>query len=475
MSGDLPTGWASAPVGELFSSHGGGTPSRGIAGYWNGNILWLSSGDIKAATISESSEKITKRGLQESTARLCRPGSVLVVVRSGILKHTLPVAILRREASINQDIKAFDCGDDRLNRWLALAWRASARDLLSENREGTTVQSVKMDTLCSFDLHVPPLAEQKRIVAKVEKLLAKVDASRARLDKTSEILKRFRQSVLVAACSGRLTADWRNEKSSLPIVPPVNIGMPENTSCVSSWAWKKLSKLARLESGHTPRKTILEYWQNGDVPWICLQDIRAANGKAITDTVLCPTMKGIDNSSARMLPAGTVVFSRDISVGYVTIMGRDMATSQHFANWICGPNLNNRFLMYALMASRHHLMSSQQGSTVGTIYMPALEEFHMLKPPLPEQREIVRRVEELFALADRLEARVGKTRGQVEKLTQSILAKAFRGELVPQNPNDEPAEKLLARIRAKNERITAKGDKATALASVRPGRPRKSR
>ena len=115
MNGDLPIGWVSAPVGELFSSHGGGTPSRGIAGYWNGNILWLSSGDIKAATISESSEKITKRGLEESTARLCRPGSVLVVVRSGILKHTLPVAILAREASINQEIKAFDSGDDRLN------------------------------------------------------------------------------------------------------------------------------------------------------------------------------------------------------------------------------------------------------------------------------------------------------------------------------------------------------------------------
>ena len=71
--------------------------------------------------------------------------------------------------------------------------------------------------------------------------------------------------------------------------------------------------------------------------------------------------------------------------------------------------------------------------------------------------------------------RVTKARGQVDKLTQSILAKAFRGELVPQDPNDEPAEKLLARIRTKNERITAKGDKATALASVRPGRPRKSR
>src|SRR5262249_27693842 len=143
---------------------------------------------------------------------------------------------------------------------------------------------------------------------------------------------------------------------------------------------------------------------------------------------------GIENSSARILPAGTVVFSRDISVGYVTIMGKEMATSQHFANWICGPDLNNRFLMYALMASRQHLISSEQGSTVGTIYMPALKEFHLLTPPPPEQLEIVRRVDALLALADGIEGRFIRAREQVDDLAPSLLAKAFRGELVPQDP-----------------------------------------
>ena len=96
-------------------------------------------------------------------------------------------------------------------------------------------------------------------------------------------------------------------------------------------------------------------------------------------------------------------------------------------------------------------------------------------PSFPEQAEIVRRVEELFALADRLEARVGKARGQVDKLTQSILAKAFRGELVPQDPNDEPAEKLLARIRAATGPIATKGGKGASSFSTKRGRPRKVR
>ena len=84
-------------------------------------------------------------------------------------------------------------------------------------------------------------------------------------------------------------------------------------------------------------------------------------------------------------------------------------------------------------------------------------------------------MEELFALADRLEARVGKARGQVDKLTQSILAKAFRGELVPQDPNDEPTEKLLARIRAATGPVAVQGGKVASSVSVRRGRPRKVR
>jgi type I restriction enzyme, S subunit len=196
-------------VAEIFSAHGGGTPNRSNPSFWNGPIPWLSSGDIKSEIVDAASETITEAGLAKSSARLCRPGSILVVVRSGILKHTLPLAILARRAAINQDIKCFDSGNDDLNRWLAIVLRASERGLLAENREGTTVQSVKFETLQNFNLAIPPLAELRRIVAKLEKLLDKVDSCQKRLAKIPILLKRFRQAVLAAACSGGLTADWR--------------------------------------------------------------------------------------------------------------------------------------------------------------------------------------------------------------------------------------------------------------------------
>jgi hypothetical protein len=154
----LPQGWAVCRVGEVFRSFGGGTPNKGTPAFWGGAIPWLSSGDIKADRVGAGSESITPSGLQNSSANLCRTGSVLVVVRSGVLKHTLPVAVLETEAAINQDIKCFDSGQKELNEWLALALRAAAEDILTLNREGTTVQSVKYETLKDFELPLPPSA-----------------------------------------------------------------------------------------------------------------------------------------------------------------------------------------------------------------------------------------------------------------------------------------------------------------------------
>jgi type I restriction enzyme S subunit len=298
-----------------------------------------------------------------------------------------------------------------------------------------------------YTVPIAPLNEQIRIADKLDSVLAKVDAAQTRLEKIPTLLKRFRQSVLAAAVSGKLTEEWRGTKAIDLNQSPIIIGA-ETTNAPKGWYWRKLVDIAVLESGHTPRKSVAEYWDNGEVPWICLQDIRAAHGKVITQTKYMPTMKGIENSSARLLPKGTVCFSRDISVGFTTIMGREMSTTQHFANWICGEDLNNYFLMLALMAAKDYLTISGQGTTVKTIYMPALKEFRLLTPPLTEQTEIVRRVESLFTLADTVEKQYLETKKRIDRLTQSLLAKAFRGELVPQDPNDEPAAELLKRIQA---------------------------
>jgi type I restriction enzyme S subunit len=342
---------------------------------------------------------------------------------------------------------------------------------------GTAIKRLVLRQIRSSLIELSPLPEQKRIADKLDTVLARVDACRERLNRVPLILKRFRQSVLAAATSGKLTEDWRVDHATaveevagdLPaqsnlqtLKSPLLFHERDQESLISGWRWQKLVKLAELESGHTPRKSVPAYWETGDVPWISLQDIRAADGKELFETKYMPTVLGIKNSSARLLPKGTVCFCRDISFGYVTMMGREMSTTQHFANWVCGNALNPKFLMYAFMAGRDFLSMSGQGTTVKTIYMPALKELRLATPPIVEQHEIVRRVETLFAFADRLEARLATARAATERLTPALLAKAFRGELVPQDPNDEPASALLQRLAASRAASSAKPARARA-------------
>ena len=332
-----------------------------------------------------------------------------------------------------------------INEDFAFHFLKSKFDYINSNTRGTGIPHVDPQRLWNIDFPLPPLSQQERIVAKLDNLFAKLDKIKASLANIPELLQNFRQQVLNQAVTGKLT-ERMNENSSIKLYSPITIEKLY-TESPKNWKWIKLTELAKLESGHTPRKSKPEYWENGNIPWISLQDIRKAHGKIITETKFMPNENGIKNSSARLLPKGTVCFSRDISVGFTTIMGREMSTTQHFANWICNDEkLLNTYLLYSFMAAKNHLTSSGQGTTVKTIYMPALKKLHLLLPPIKEQQEIVNRVESLFAKADKIQEKYELLKAKVEQLPQTILQKAFKGELVPQLESDGDAKELLREI-----------------------------
>ena len=441
---DLPAGWAVASLGDVC-----GQPAQRVPNPDEDFIyIDIASIDRDRKVISEP-QRLSGAEAPSRARKVVKKGDVIVSMTRPNLNA---VALINEQHNNCIASTGFDvlqpCGVEP--RWIFAAVRsAKFVNTMCDKVQGALYPAVKSADIRAYEIPLPPLAEQTRIAQKLDELLAQVDTLKARIDAIPALLKRFRQSVLAAAVSGRLTEEWRGHAdSSPPSQPPLVFFERDQGAAPSSWRWEKLVSLAELESGHTPRKSVPAYWENGDVPWISLQDIRAADGKEISETKHMPTMLGIENSSARLLPKGTVCFSRDISVGFVTIMGRSMATTQHFANWVCGGELLPKYLMYSFMAGRNHLLQSGQGSTVKTIYMPALKELRLLLPSPAEQTEIVRRVEQLFAFADQLEAKVAKAQARIDRLTQSILAKAFRGELVPQDPNDEPASLLLERIQA---------------------------
>lgn len=442
---DLPSTWAMATLGDVCSQAEVCTPATvGTFTYVD-----ISSVDRNRKFIANPQE-LNGNNAPSRARKLLASGDVIVSMTRPNLNA---VALV----SGNHDGATASTGFEVLRpievepSWILSAVRSvEFVEAMTSKVQGALYPAVKSDDVRGHQFPIPPLGEQRRITQELDTLLARVDALHARIDAVPALLRSFRTSTLSATVSGRTTAK-PDPSAQVPLHPlsPLVFFKSEEGTAPGNWKWQKLVDVATLESGHTPRKSVPAYWEGGTVPWISLQDIRAADGKEIFFTKFMPTELGIENSSARLLPKGTVCFSRDISVGFVTIMGRSMATTQHFANWICGDELHPKYLMYAFIAAREHLLKSGQGSTVKTIYMPALKELRILLPPLAEQVEIVRRVEQLFAVADQLDAKVAMAKQRIDALTQSILAKAFRGELVPQDPNDEPASVLLERIRAR--------------------------
>jgi type I restriction enzyme, S subunit len=207
----LPEGWTWAALGELGTSLGGGTPSKANTAFWtNGTVPWVSPKDMKVAVIGETEDKITHAAVGRSSTKYVPEGSVLMVMRSGILKHSFPVAINDRIVTLNQDLRALTphsgISPQYIARYLGLA---ATRVLNDCSKDGTTVDSIEVAALERLRVPLAPLAEQRRIVGRVDALFAEIAEGEAALAAARKGLDTFRRALLKAAATGELTKDWR--------------------------------------------------------------------------------------------------------------------------------------------------------------------------------------------------------------------------------------------------------------------------
>lgn len=204
----------------------------------------------------------------------------------------------------------------------------------------------------------------------------------------------------------------------------------------SRWPTAPIRLVARLGSGHTPSRSKPEYWEDCNVPWITLADVwqlRSGRTSVINETKEKVSNLGLANSSAVTHPAGTVILSRTASVGFSAIMGRDMATSQDFATWTCGPKLDPRYLLHALRGMAPDLKRVAMGSTHKTIYMPDIEQLRVPLPPLDEQRRIADFLDAETARIDELAQLYGRLSNLASERSQRILDEAIEqyADLMP--------------------------------------------
>lgn len=315
---------------------------------------------------------------------------------------------------------------------------------------------------------LPPLSEQKRIADKLDAVLARVDACRERLDRVPGILKRFRRSVLAAATSGALTEEWRAENTDIPQTHP------------DTWEICKIRDVGSVQLG---RQRSPKYHHGDNMrPYLRVQNV--FEDKIDISDIMEMEFSETDFKKYQ-LHYGDILLNEGQSPEY---LGRPAMFREELEN-VCFTNTLIRFQAYervipgyALLVFRNHMHSGRyrtEGNITTNIAHLGAGRFANVEfplPPIEEQHEIVRRVEALFAHADALEAKYRAAREQVDRLTPAVLAKAFRGELVPQDPNDEPAAELLERIRAARAaqpaatraRRTRTPRKVTASKSARP-------
>jgi type I restriction enzyme S subunit len=352
-----------------------------------------------------------------------------------------------------------------------------------KNFQGSAQGGINSSFAANTVIPLAPINEQRRIVDKLEKLLARVKNCRERLDKIPGLLKRFRQSVLAAACSGRLTADWREKN---PGVEPANklsetiIEIKSNQDHTIDhmkfeiWQYIPVSQVTRVVLGGTPKRTVSSYW-NGSIKWARAKDIANCTTCYIFNTEETITEDGVKNSVAKILPKGTVIITARGTVGEVRILGEDMAINQSCYGLLPRNGIESKFLYYALQGSMRNVYDLTYGTVFSTITIKTFDNIFIPLCSLEEQQEIVRRVDALFKIADQIETRYQKAKAYVDKLTQSILAKAFWGELVLQDPADEPAAILLERIREERaRRVLESLQKGSSRRKSRPGGEKKA-
>jgi type I restriction enzyme S subunit len=215
-----------------------------------------------------------------------------------------------------------------------------------------------------------------------------------------------------------------------PNVPMKESGVEWLGEIPAHWDVERIKWVARMESGHTPDKKVESYWAGGDIPWVSLADTgQLREVDYISDTAVMTTADGIAHSSAHILPTGTVVFSRDATVGLCAITRRGMAVSQHFIGWVCGPRVRPEYLLHVLRSMTQELERLTMGATLRTIGMPDVRTLVTPIPPIAEQDGIVLRVRSDRTQIDALAAKVQKAVDRLKELRTAVISAAVTGKI----------------------------------------------
>ena len=219
---EVPDNWVWCKLEDIVSFGGGKTPSMDNKEYWhNGNHLWVTSKDMKYSHITDSLMKITDKALELMT--IYERGTLLIVTRSGILRHTLPISILESPATVNQDLKAISPYLQELSEYLYIVIKANEHFILKEyHKDGTTVDSIDFDKFKCLPIPLPPITEQRRIVAETKHWFALIEQINQDKSDLQTIIHKVKNKILDFAIHGKLVPQDPNDEPAFELLKRVN-------------------------------------------------------------------------------------------------------------------------------------------------------------------------------------------------------------------------------------------------------------
>jgi type I restriction enzyme S subunit len=393
---------------------GGGTPSKANPDFWNnGEIPWVSPKDMKTSELNDSQDKITAKAVEASPAKLVPAGSVLMVVRSGILAHTFPVAIAKIDVTLNQDMKAITPKPGIRPEFLAHQLRALSTLILKTcTKSGTTVASVETKQLQALPIWVPPTEEQDKIVNELEAQLSRLNKTVSTLQGIQAKLKQARASILKAAVEGKLVeteGDWNAVSLQSLLREPMRNGKSAKTS----------------PTGHGVRITTLTA--------ATTQRFSEENTKAsilspeeVDDLWMKPGDIFVQRSNTPELVGSSVLYAgpEDWAI-FPDLLIRLRCSDAILPKWMLfnlqAPEIRNSFKKQAQGSAGSMPKISQSVIANATIQLP----------PVLQQTLIISEVERRFSVLDQIETTVQASLARCGILRQAILKRAFEGRLVP--------------------------------------------
>jgi len=396
----MKSGWTTRTLGEVCQFRGGGTPSKAVERYWRGDIPWVSPKDMKFDVVSDSIDHISQEAIDGSATSLIPKDSVLIVVRSGILARTVPIAITGRALTINQDLKAL-CPNGAVDARFLYHLLGSKLDvLLSMVTRGATVHRLMTEQVRSLDFILPPLPEQQRIVGILDEAFegiatAKTNAER-NLQNTCALFESHLQSVFTHRGEG--------------------------------WVEKPLNEIGTTQTGSTPKTSERDNY--GDfIPFVKPADFDADGSLDYENDGL--TEKGL--SKARKVAAGSALMvCIGATIGKCGYSDRDITTNQQINALTPFKGVSNKFVYYQMLTEsfQRRVMLSSGQATLPIINKSKWNALTLALPPtLEEQKRIVAKFDSLCEETQRLASVYERKLAALEELKKSLLHQAFTGQL----------------------------------------------